>query len=272
MEMIKFLKSVIQHFFDSNTFQKGAALAYYTVFSLLPMIVVVVSLLGVFFGRYAVSGEIYAQLKGVLGNEGALQIQEVVKNQHINHNNVLTSVLGFVMLMLSASGMFSQIHSSFNDIWGVEPEPGKGVLNYVKKNVVSFLTLLVLFAIIFLSTALNSLLLKYSASLNSHYALAYLYEHVITLAALCLVFAIMFKFLSDSKVKWRVSLSAGLFTSVLFMIGKTAIGMYISHSHLSTTFGAMSTIALLMMWVYYTSQIIFLGASFLKVLNDRRVS
>ncbi|MBO3699272.1 YihY/virulence factor BrkB family protein [Roseivirga sp. E12] len=264
-----FFKAVIVHFLDSDTLQKGAALAYYTVFSLLPMVIITVSLLGLIFGREAVSGEIYEQMKGALGNEGALQIQGVIKNQHINHNNTLTALLGFAMLALSATGMFSQIHSSFNNIWNVEPKPGSGIVNYAVKHVVSLVTLVVIFAIIFLSTSLNSLLIKYSKELHVDYELAYVYEHVISFVLIAVAFAIMFKFLSDAKVAWKISLKAGLFTSTLFLFGKVGIGMYIGHSHLSTTFGAMSTLALLMMWVYYTSQIIFLGASFLKVLDDR---
>lgn len=262
----------MNHFFDSDTFQKGAALAYYTVFSLLPMVMITVSLLGILFGKEAVSGEIYSQLKGVLGDDGALQIQEVIKKQHVNHNSILTTILGFAMLVLSATGMFSQIHSSFNGIWGVQPKPGNGVLNYVVKHIVSFLTLVIVFSIIFLSTSLNSLLMKYSSTLHVDYDLAYIYEHIVSFIVISLAFAIMFKFLSDAKIEWKLSLKAGLFTSLLFLFGKVGIGMYIGHSHLSTTFGAMSTLALLMMWVYYTSQIIFLGASFLKVLNDRTSS
>lgn len=264
-----FFKTVISHFLDSDTFQKGAALAYYAVFSLLPMVIITVSLLGLIFGKEAVSGELYEQLKGVLGNEGALQIQELVKNQHTNHNNVLTAVLGFVMLALSATGMFSQIHSSFNSIWNVQPKPGNGILNYIIKHLVSFTTLVLVFAIIFLSTSLNSILIKFSKELHVDYELAYVYEHIVSFVLVAVAFGIMFKFLSDAKITWIISLKAGLFTSILFLFGKVGIGMYIGHSHLSTTFGAMSTLALLMMWVYYTSQIIFIGASFLKVLSDR---
>ncbi len=264
-----FFKAVIGHFLDSDTFQKGAALAYYTVFSLLPMVIITVSLLGLLFGKEAVSGEVHDQLKAALGNEAAVQIQEVIKTQHLKHNNVLTAILGFVMLALSATGMFSQIHSSFNSIWGVKPKSGNGILNYVVKHLVSFFTLVTVFTIIFLSTSLNSLLVKYSSSLHVDYKLIYLYEHLASLMVIALAFALMFKFLSDAKISWKITLKTGLFTSLLFLFGKVGIGMYIGHSHLSSTFGAMSTLALLMMWVYYTSQIIFLGASFLKVLDDR---
>lgn len=268
--MSVFFKAVIGHFLDSDTFQKGAALAYYTVFSLLPMAIITVSVLGLLFGKGAVSGEVYEELKVALGNEAAIQIQEVIKNQHLRHNNIWTAILGFVMLALSATGMFSQIHSSFNAIWSVKPKSRNGILNYVIKHFVSFLTLITVFAIIFLSTSLNSLLVKYSSSLHVDYKLAYVYEHVASFMVIALAFALMFKFLSDAKISWKVSLKAGLFTSFLFLFGKVGVGMYIGQSHLSSTFGAMSTLALLMMWVYYTSQVIFLGASFLKVLNENK--
>ena len=109
--MIRFVKDIFNHFFDSNTFQKGASLAYYAVFSILPIIIIIISLLGFFWGKQAVSGEIYIQLKDVLGNDASMQIQNIIKNKHTNHKSVLTSIIGFATLAFSASGMFSQIHN-----------------------------------------------------------------------------------------------------------------------------------------------------------------
>ncbi len=267
--MKKFLKEIVFHFIDSNTFQKGAALAYYAVFSLLPMIIIITSLLGIFFGKQAVSGEIYSQLKGVLGDDGSMQIQEIIKNQHLNHNGILTSIIGFATLAFSASGMFNQIHNSFNSIWNIKAKPKSSILKYLLNHLVSFSILIGLFLIILISTTINSFLVMYSDSLQENYRLLYVYEHIVFFVLLSIVFSIMFRFLGDAKIHWKATLLGGLFTSLFFVFGKTAIGMYIGHSHISSTFGSASVLALLMIWVYYTSQIIFLGASFIKITSDR---
>ncbi len=267
--MVKFLKEVFNHFFNSNTFQKGASLAYYAVFSLLPMIIIITSILGVFFGKQAVSGEIYTQLKDVLGNDASIQIQNIIKNQHTNHNSILTSIIGFATLAFSASGMFSQIHNSFNSIWNIKAKPKSSLLKYLSKHLASFLILIGLFFIILISTAINSFLVKHTASLHSDYKFSYIYEHLVSFIVLSIVFAIMFKFLGDAKVHWKAAILGGLFTTLLFVFGKIGIGMYIGHSHISSTFGSASVLALLMLWVYYTSQIIFLGASFVKITSNR---
>jgi len=267
--MIKLVKEIFNHFFDSNTFQKGASLAYYAVFSLLPMIIIITSFLGLIWGKHAVSGEIYTQLKDVLGNDASMQIQNIIKNQHTNHNSVLTSIIGFATLALSASGMFSQIHNSFNSIWNIKEKPKSSILKYLSKHLVSFLILIGLFFIILVSTTINSFLVKYANNIHSDYKISYLYEHLTSFSALSIVFAIMFKFLGDAKVHWKATILGGGFTALLFIFGKIGIGMYIGHSHISSTFGSASALALLMLWVYYTSQIIFLGASFVKIISDR---
>ncbi|NAS32255.1 YihY family inner membrane protein [Flavobacteriaceae bacterium R38] len=267
--MLHFFKNTFTHFLNSNTFQKGASLAYYAVFSLFPMIIIVTSLLGILFGKEAVSGEIYTQLKDVLGSDAAQQIQELIKNQHKQHNSIFTSIIGFVTLVLGASGMFNQIHSSFNSIWGIKAKPKNSIVRYFTKHITSFSILILLFLIILVSTTMTSFLIKYADTLHSDYRFVYVYEHFISFLAVGLVFTLMFKFLSDAKVYWKAALAGGLFTSFLFMIGKIGIGMYIGHSHISSTFGSASVLALIMLWVYYTSQIIYLGASFVKVISDK---
>lgn len=267
--LLPFTKELFNHFFNSNTFQKGASLAYYAVFSLLPIIVILTSLLGIFFGEQAVSGEIYTQLKNALGSDAAHQIQDLIKNQHTQHNSTITSIIGFATLALSASGMFSQVHNSFNSIWNIKAKPKSSILQYLSKHFLSFVLLIVLFFILLISTTINSFLIKHSQNLSEHYQNSYLYEHFLSFIIIGIAFAIMFKFLGDAIVKWKIALLGGLFTSLLFIFGKIAIGMYIGHSHISSTFGSASVLALLMLWIYYTSQIIFLGASFVKILSDR---
>lgn len=267
--MMKFIREIFDHFLISNTFQKGAALAYYAVFSILPIIIIATSLLGLFFGKQAVSGEIYNQFKDILGNEASMQIQNIIKNQHINHNSILTSVIGFGTLCFSASGMFNQIHNSFNDVWSIKSKPKNTIINYFSKHLVSFFLLVVLFFIISINTALSYFILKHSESLHIDYKFIYVYDHIISFIIICVCFSLMFRFLGDAKIHIKAIIYGGLFTAFLFFFGKIAIGIYIKHSHIYSTFGSASIIALLMVWIYYTSQIIFLGASFVKIVSDR---
>ena len=264
-----FLKDVFTHFSNSNTFQKGASLAYYAVFSLLPMIIIIVSILGILFGKQAVSGEIYTVLKDTLGGNAALQIQDIIKKQHTKHNNLATAIIGFITLALSATGMFNQLHGSLNSIWHIRAKPRSSLLHYFSRHLTSFLILLTLFSIIFISTSINAFLVHHANTLPYISRNAYIMEHVVSFILLVLVFTLLFKFLGDARVDWRVSAAGGLATSILFIFGKIAIGLYIGHSHISSTFGSASVMALVMIWVYYTSQILFFGASFMKVLSDR---
>jgi membrane protein len=264
-----FIKEGFSHFFKSDTFKKGASLAYYTVFSLSPMIIIITSLLGLFYGKHAVSGEIYVQLKEVVGSDAAIQIQNIIKNQHTNYNSRLTTIIGFAILVLSASGMFSEIHNSFNSIWNIKKIPKNSILNYLLKHIASFLILISSYFIIFISTITSSFIVKYSDNFHGDYALSYIYEHFFSFAAMSIVFAIMYRFLGDAVINWKVTIIGGIITSFLFIFGKVGIGMFIGHSNISSTFGSASVLALLMLWVYYTSQIIFLGASFVTVISNK---
>ena len=265
---MKFLKEVFSHFFNSNTFQKGGSLAYYAVFSFIPMIVIIISFLGVFFGEQAVSGEIYAQLKDILGEDASIQIQDTIKKQHTNQNSITTTIIGFAVLAFSASIMLVQIHNSFNSIWNIKAKPKSNILKYLSKHLVSLLLLISLFFIILISTTISSFLIKHSGNLPSFYRFSYVYEHLFSFAVMSIVFATMFRFLGDAKVHWKAALYGGLITSILFLFGKAIIGYYIGLSHISSTFGSASVLALLLIWVFYIAQIIFLGASFVKVISS----
>ena len=268
INFLKLLKDVSIHFFKSNTFQKGAALAYFAVFSFIPMIVIIISLLGMFFGEDAISGEVYLKLKGFLGSEASLQVQKLIKVQHINHDSVLTTIVGFVVLFFTASRMFNQIHNSLNSIWDIKSKPKNGILYFVIKNVSSILLIIVLFFLIFISTSTTSFIHKFTEDIYYIKKISFVYEHLITYLSISIMYAIMYAFFADAKVYWKAALLGGLFTSVLFLIGKAGISIYIGDTNFDSAFGSASVLALFMVWVFYISQSIFLGASFVKVYSD----
>ncbi|WP_196888638.1 YihY/virulence factor BrkB family protein [Aureivirga sp. CE67] len=265
--MKKLIKDVFQHFLNNDTFQKGASLAYYSVFSLIPMIMIISSVLGIFFGEKAVNGEIFEQLQNTLGEKASLQIQDFIKNQQTSHNNILNAIIGFVTLALSASGLFSQIHNSFNSIWSIKSKPKNSILNYILLHFGSIIVLISLFFIILVSTALGGILTSFIEHLPKYLRKILIIEQLISPIVLVLVFAIMFKFLGDAIIKWKIAIYGGIFTAVFFMVGKIGIGFYLGHSNVTSAFGTASVLALIMVWVYYISQIIFLGASFIEILS-----
>lgn len=266
---MNFLKDLLNHFLVSNTFQIGAALAYYTVFSFLPVIMLGISIFGWVYGEDAVSGDLYHQLQNYVGAEAAQQIQNLVRNHHLQHNNWITGAIGLFTMILSASGLITQLHSALNNIWNIQTKGGNGVLRYVRKHVVAFVILLVLFIAIFVSTVIHLLLVHKAGEGTSDTLWLYFAEHFISFLLMAGMCAIIFKFLSDAVVRTKVVIAAGLFTATLFLVGKIGIGQYVVHSHLNSTFGAASVLAVMMVWVYYSAQILFLGASFAEVLSDK---
>lgn len=267
--MLHFLKSLIKHFLSKAPLQKGATLGYYAAFSFLPMIIIVISILGIVFGKQAVSGDIFHQLDGSVGDTAARQIQTIIKNQHLHHNHILTTIVGVATLVLGASGMLSQIHNSLNAMWDIKAKPKNSILRYLKKHLLSFCVLIFLVFVTLVTSTMSSFLIKYKNDLHPDHEFLYLYEHAVSFFIICTVFFIIFKTLSDAIVHWKIALWGSLFTGILFMLGKILIAYIIGKSHLHTAFGSTSVLAIIMLWVYYTSQIIFLGSSFIKLLSKK---
>lgn len=267
--MISFLQNIFAVFFRSNPFQNGAALAYYAVFSLLPMIVIITVVLGYFFGEKEVSDEIYAQFNDTLGADTSKQIQEIVSHRNVHQNSALATSVGFLILGLSSSAMFRQLHHFFNRIWRIKVKRKREIQNYLLKQIISFSLLIGLVFFVLVSTSVSSYLLEYSNHLSSNYSFTYGYELFVSFLVLGTIFTLIFSILSDAIIHWKPAVLGGAFTAFLFSIGKTIIGYILTTMHIDNIFGWASVLAILMLWVYYTSQIIFFGAAFFDVISVR---
>lgn len=267
--MVQFLKELIHDFAKSDTFQKGAALSYYAVFSILPIIIIITSLLGLLYGDQAISGEIYEKLKDIFGTTTANQIEVFIKDQHYQKNNVFKTIIGFIVLAFTASEFFVQIQIALNQIWNVKPLAKHGFLTSLFKRFMSFMVLSAVFLIMITGTIINGYLDNYSPEFTVGISVVRLSENILSLFSMSVVFALMFKYLGDAVIAWKVAFAAGVLTSFLYLISKMAIGKYLEYSDLSSTFGSASVLAVIMMWVYYISQTIFFGACFIKVLSKR---
>ena len=266
--MISFLQNTFAIFFRSNPFQNGAALAYYAVFSLLPMIIIITVVLGYFFGEKEVSDEIYAQFNDTLGADASKQIQEIVSHRKVHQNSALATSVGFFILGLSSSAMLRQLHHFFNRIWRIKVMRKREDQNYLFKQFISFTLLIGLVFFVLVSTSVSSYLLEYSDRLSSNYSFTYGYELVVSFVVLGTIFTLMFSILSDAIIHWKPAVLGGVFTAFLFSIGKTIIGYILTTMHIDSIFGSASVLAILMLWVYYTSQIIFFGAAFIDVVSE----
>lgn len=266
---MKFVKDIFRHFLSSSTFEKGAALSYYTVFSFIPITMIITFLLGKVINQDTISRIQNNVLDGIVGDQGALQLEAIIKNQHLYHDNFFTTIIGIVAMLLAATGMFNQIQRSINSIWGLKAKPKKGIFNSLMRYLMSLTFLITVGVIVLLSITINSLLIKFSAHLPEFLVNAHVYENLISFLVITLLFTFLFKFIGNAIVPWRTAIVAAGFTCTLFFIGKVAFGLYIGKSSINSAFGAASAIALLMIWVYYTSQILYLGASFAYVFGQK---
>lgn len=266
----KVLKKTAAEFNEDNAIKLSASLAYYTIFSIAPLSIIILSLCGVFFGEDAVNGQFYGQIKNLVGNQAAIQIQETIKNMELNHNNVFAMTVGIVILLVGASGVFAEIQSSINYIWGLRAKPKRGLSKFLLNRLMSFSMIGVMGFILLVSLVANTILDLISDKLigflpNATVYLLYGLNLGVVLAIITLLFAVIFKTLPDGKLAWKDTLIGSGVTAVLFMIGKFGISFYLGTSTVATAYGAAGSVVIILVWVYYSAIILYFGAEFTKV-------
>ena len=268
----EFTKTMVAAYVEDDGFTKGAALAYYTTFSLAPIIIVVIGIAGFVFGKEAVRGELFAELEGLLGAEAADTVEKVVEASYTSGDNFWTTILGVGTLLFGATGAFNQLKLSLDGIWGIESKPTNGLIGFLKARLTAFAMVVGLGFILLVSLVVNALAVGLSNQIGQYFSLV----GEITLAVLSLlvsiaitvgIFSIIFKYLADVRIRWTEVLWGSLFTALLFSIGRSAIGYYIGNSSITSGFGAAGSLVALLVWTYYTSQIVFLGAEFIYTLG-----
>jgi membrane protein len=263
------LKQTVSEFSGDKVPRLGAALAYYTIFSLAPLLLIVIAISGLVFGHDAAQGKIFGQLRGALGPTTAAAMQEMVKNAAKPKTGTIATILGVVTLLLGASGVFGQLKDALNTIWDVKPKEGRGIMGMVKDRFFSFamvfgLGFLLLVSLI-IDTAIGAMG-KYAGShLPGGEALWHIVELAFSFVVITVLMAGIFRLLPDLKIEWRdVWLGAAL-TSILFVLGKFALGIYFAKSAVGSSFGAAGSLVLVLLWVYYSAQILLFGAEFTQV-------
>jgi len=249
----------------------GAALAYYSVFSIGPLMLIAIAVAGLFFGADAVRGQVSAQLAGLLGQSGAEAVEAMLAGASQRQEGIITTIIGIVTLLLGATGVVVQLKDALNSVWDTEMPAGSGVWGFVRSYLVSLAGVLGLGFLLLISLLLTTALAA-GASLFAPFlpeAVLQTFSFLIGFAVSSLLFAMMFKWLPDAEIGWRDVWLGGMVTAVLFEIGKFLIGFYIGKQGLESTFGAASSIVVLLIWVYYSAQIVLFGAEFTYVYATR---
>jgi len=263
-------KETFSAFIDDNVLQLSAALSYYTIFSLPPLLIIIISITGFFFGNEAVSGELFGQINGLVGNDAAAQIQEAIKNVTLSRSNKFATILGLTILLIGASGVFAEIQDSVNYIWGIRAKPKRGFIKFIFNRLMSFSMIGSVGFLLMVGLIINSITDVLYNRLEVFFPSEALFlfstfNLLIVFAITTLLFTLIFKTLPDGKIAMRDCMIGAAFTSFLFMIGKFAIGAYLGSSSIATVYGAAGSLVVILLWVYYSAIILYLGAEFTKV-------
>ncbi len=264
------LKESVSEFINDDGLKLSAALSYYTIFSLPPLLIIIISLSGFFFGADAVKGELFGQINRLVGNETALQVQEIIKNVKLSHSSVFATTISIIILVIGASGVFVEIQESINYIWGLKAKPKRGLVKFIINRLMSFSMIGSVGFLMLVGLIINSLMDLLNNRLGGlfpidNFYLYYISNLAIVFLIITILFTVIFKTLPDGKVALRDCLTGASFTAFLFMIGKFAIGAYLSRTPIASWFGAAGSVILILLWVYYSAIILYFGAEFTKV-------
>jgi membrane protein len=264
------LKESLSGFIADNGLKLSAALSYYTIFALPPLLIIIVSLCGIFFGDKAVNGEIFSQINGLVGNSAALQIQEIIKNVKLSTSNTFVATIGVIILIIGASGVFAEIQDSINIIWGIKAKPKHGFIKFVVNRLMTFSMIASVGFLLLVGLIINSLLVLLNKNLITYFPkdtiyLFYIINTLIVFVIITILFTLIFKTLPDGKVALRDCIIGASFTAFLFMIGKFAIGAYLGGSAIASIYGAAGSLILILAWIYYSAIILYFGTEFTKV-------
>ena len=275
-KVVSFFKQVGREFAEDDCPRMAAALAYYTAFSLAPLMVLLMLLAGVLWEPSDIEGRVETQVASVLGNDGAKQVKTMLHNASVPDAGSLPGILSGIGLLFGASGVVIQLQKALNDAWEVRPDPEQGgIWNFITKRLFSIGMVLALAFVLVVSLAMSTVISALDQQLVALLpgqlgeGTANAVDLVVSVAVLTLLFAAIFKVLPDAEIKWQDVMVGALLTSVLLVLGKFGVGMYLGSKNMESTFGAAGSFALVLLWVYYSGMILLFGAEFTQVWSKR---
>ncbi|HRP56767.1 YihY/virulence factor BrkB family protein [Agriterribacter sp.] len=266
----KITKQTVSDFINDKVLKLSAALAYYTIFSLPGLIIIVVWVSDIFYGDKAVEGTVYGQIAGLVGKDAALQIQQTIRNATLSYETGFAATIGIATLVIGATSIFGEIQDSINTIWKLKAKPRKGWLKMIINRLLSFSIIIVLGFLLLVSLIVNAVMDALIDRLtvifpHTEVLIAYVFNMLLSLAITSFLFGLIFKVLPDAKIEWRHVRVGAFTTAILFMAGKFGISYYLGHNRLSSAYGAAGSVIVILLWVYYSATILYFGAVFTRV-------
>lgn len=275
----KFIEKVFDQWIEDKCPKLGAALSFYTIFSLSPLLVIVVSIAGFIFGEEAARGEIVYQIQDLVGEEGAIIVQSALKNTQYSVDGLIAIVISTVTLLIGSTVVFIEFQDSMNLIWKVKPKPGRSIFKVIKGFFIdrfqSFAMVVTTGFLLLVSLLVSALIAALNRFLTDTFLSLPLFffdiaDILVSLLVILFLFMMIFKVLPDVNIKWKDVWLGALVTAALFVLGKFLIGLYLGQSTLSSTYGAAGSLVIFLLWIYYSAQILFLGAEFTKVYIESK--
>jgi membrane protein len=271
--LLSLTKETFSEFSKDNATRLSAALAYYTIFSIAPLLIIVIAIAALWLGSKGATQEISWQIRGLVGDAGGTAIQSMVESANKPRSGVVAVVVGFVTLLVGATGVFGELKSALNIVWKAKPAQSGGILEVVKDRFLSFSMVLgigfLLLVSLIISAALAALGKVFDGMIPGWEITAHLLNFVISLALVSVLFAMIFKFLPDVHIRWSDVWHGAIFTSLLFSIGKFVLGLYLGKGAVGSSYGVAGSLVVVLLWVYYSSMILLLGAEFTEVYARR---
>jgi membrane protein len=269
-------KETVTRWTEDKASALAAALAYYALFSLAPLVLIAVAVAGLVFGHQAAEGQLYTQLAGLIGDAGGKAVQSIVANMHQQGGGVVATIVGIATLLFGASGVFVQLQDSMNTIWKAKPPTTNGIVEFLRVRLVSFSMVLGIGFLLLVSLVLSAILAAVGDYLGMFLpggaAVGQALNATVSLVVVTALFAMIYKLLPDTPVAWKDVWVGALLTSFLFTVGKFAIGFYLGKASVASSYGAAGSVVILLLWVYYSSLILYLGAEFTHVYSMRHGS
>ncbi len=266
----KVTKQTVSGFIDDKVLKLSAALAYYTIFSLPGLIIIVIWISDIFYGEKAVEGTVYGQIAGLVGKDAALQIQQTIRNATLSYETGFAATIGIATLVIGATSIFGEIQDSINTIWKLKAKPRKGWLKMIINRLLSFSIIITLGFLLLVSLIVNAVMDAFINKLTTIFPhtevfIAYVFNMVLSFAITSFLFGLIFKVLPDARIEWRHVRAGAFTTALLFMAGKFGISYYLGHNKLSSAYGAAGSVIVILLWVYYSATILYFGAVFTRV-------
>ena len=263
----------LDQFIDDKGFKMSASLSFYAAFSLGPLLLIVISVAGIFYGEEAARGEISKQITYLIGKDGAEMIQTIVKGASNKVTGIFAGIVSIIFLIIGSIGVFLELQESLNTIWGIESRPGRGIWGFLKNRLVSFSMVVATGFLLMVSLIINSLIYLTYNFLGNYFDIILPASEAVNIISsfivITLLFAMIFKYLPDAIISWKYVWFGAFITSVFFSIGKYFIGFYLGNSSYSSTYGAAASIVILFFWIYYSGIILYLGAEFTQIFRKR---